>query len=343
MIPNISEHIRILLFTNECVIVPGLGGFISNSKPAHLDNEGVFPSSKKPFFNGQLKNNDGLLAGYLAQKENMAYSEALAELERFTNSVTEQLKDSKQSVLRGLGILQANEEGNIHFTPSEEVNLDIASYGLPNLAITPLKKAKQSKVKEATPLRVEQKREIRIRASYWWTGVAASILLAMGIWGFFAKDQWWPQHEQMALINPFDSGAKENIETTTPEINTSSEINLDEVPENTSEVEESSPIVEETTEAVPAVEVETPSSYYTSSTDSVYYIVVGAFKSERNALKLERKIKAKGYSSSIYHDDESTWIRVCAEQHTKRFEAEERLDLVRTDASPKAWILAVKN
>ena len=43
---KLAKHIEVLLLENNCVIVPGLGGFIAHYQPAHFDetrNEWVPP------------------------------------------------------------------------------------------------------------------------------------------------------------------------------------------------------------------------------------------------------------------------------------------------------------
>ena len=47
---ELTKHIEILLLENDCVIVPGLGGFIAHHQSAHYEeDEGVFlpPTQKK--------------------------------------------------------------------------------------------------------------------------------------------------------------------------------------------------------------------------------------------------------------------------------------------------------
>ncbi|HCS20179.1 MAG TPA: hypothetical protein DIW47_06390 [Bacteroidetes bacterium] len=70
-------------------------------------------------------------------------------------------------------------------------------------------------------------------------------------------------------------------------------------------------------------------------------MVVGAFKNANRASRYERELLISGFSATTYSGEETPWIRVCAEKHTKRFEAEERLSFIRGAANPNAWILAV--
>ena len=53
---ELTKHIEILLLENDCVIVPGLGGFIAHYQPAHYEeDECVFvPPTRMVGFNPQL-------------------------------------------------------------------------------------------------------------------------------------------------------------------------------------------------------------------------------------------------------------------------------------------------
>ncbi len=77
---DISLHISSLLFEHECVVVPGLGGFVSNYSPARIHPvQHLFqPPSKTILFNPELKNNDGLLAKFIAENEKTSFYDALA-------------------------------------------------------------------------------------------------------------------------------------------------------------------------------------------------------------------------------------------------------------------------
>ena len=75
----ITRHLADLLYHNECVIVPGLGGFIKAYNPARIihTTHHFFPPSGSIAFNAGLSANDGLLGNYIATAENTTYREAL--------------------------------------------------------------------------------------------------------------------------------------------------------------------------------------------------------------------------------------------------------------------------
>ena len=52
---ELSQHIEVLLLENDCVIVPGLGGFVAHYTPAIQLEENMFlPPTRTIGFNPQL-------------------------------------------------------------------------------------------------------------------------------------------------------------------------------------------------------------------------------------------------------------------------------------------------
>ena len=60
---ELAKHIEVLLLENDCVIVPGLGGFIAHYRSCvYNEDTGEFcPPARTIGFNPQLVMNDGLL------------------------------------------------------------------------------------------------------------------------------------------------------------------------------------------------------------------------------------------------------------------------------------------
>ncbi|MGM0376598.1 MAG: SPOR domain-containing protein, partial [Bacteroidota bacterium] len=80
-----EKHISDLLYVHDCVIVPGLGGFVANHKPAVVVEErNLFrPPSKEIGFNRSLSHNDGLLAKHVSQREQISWEESLERIRTF--------------------------------------------------------------------------------------------------------------------------------------------------------------------------------------------------------------------------------------------------------------------
>ena len=82
---ELAQHIETLLLENDCVIVPGFGGFVAHYSPAtRVKEENIFlPPTRTIGFNPQLKLNDGVLV----QSYMSAYDTSFADAEVSTYSV----------------------------------------------------------------------------------------------------------------------------------------------------------------------------------------------------------------------------------------------------------------
>lgn len=80
---EINRHIEILLLSNDCVIVPGFGGFMAHHVDARYDGtDNMFlPPLRTVGFNPQLTMNDSLLVLSYVETYDMSYPEALRRIE----------------------------------------------------------------------------------------------------------------------------------------------------------------------------------------------------------------------------------------------------------------------
>lgn len=74
---TLFQHIEYLLLRHDCVIVPGLGAFISTIRPARIDmeNHRILPPARSVMFNQAVTVDDGLLANSYARRFNISFEE----------------------------------------------------------------------------------------------------------------------------------------------------------------------------------------------------------------------------------------------------------------------------
>lgn len=127
-----AKHIEILLLSNDCVIVPGLGGFVSHYVEARYEpDEKLFlPPLRTIGFNPQLKLNDSLLVLSYTETYDISYPEALRRIEGEVHELRQHLETEGGYELNGIGQLMLNAEGNIVFEPCEAGILTPSLYGL---------------------------------------------------------------------------------------------------------------------------------------------------------------------------------------------------------------------
>lgn len=137
---ELSKHIEILLLENDCVIVPGLGGFITHYQPAHYEEaEGVFlPPARIVGFNSQLTMNDGLLVQSYMQVYQMDYPDALKKIGEEVELLVETLHKEGVAEMSGIGVLHYTIYGTYEFLPEEKGVLSPTLYALDGFSIAPL-------------------------------------------------------------------------------------------------------------------------------------------------------------------------------------------------------------
>ena len=142
---DISVFISDLLFEHDCVMVPGFGGFICNYKPAEIHPvlHYVNPPSKSVSFNVNLNANDGLLVNYIAQTGSISYDEALDLVSTWVDSSKNLLNKKETVILKQVGRVFSDIEGNIQFAADDSVNYLKASFALQPISANPVLRGKE--------------------------------------------------------------------------------------------------------------------------------------------------------------------------------------------------------
>lgn len=116
---ELSRHIEILLLSNDCVIVPGFGGFVAHHKVAEYDMEEktFYPPQRVLGFNSQLVLNDSLLVQSYAEAYDLSYPEALRKIENEVEEIKQQIEIEGEYKFRGIGTVSKTAEGYYDFEP----------------------------------------------------------------------------------------------------------------------------------------------------------------------------------------------------------------------------------
>lgn len=137
---EINRHIEILLLSNDCVIVPGFGGFMAHHVDARYDGtDNMFlPPLRTVGFNPQLTMNDSLLVLSYVETYDLSYPEALRRIEDEVAEIRQTLENEGKYEVDNVGILSLNEDGNIEFEPHEAGILTPDFYGLGGFDMMPV-------------------------------------------------------------------------------------------------------------------------------------------------------------------------------------------------------------
>ena len=215
-----------LLFKHNCVIVPGLGGFVSNYSKAEFKEEyqTILPARKRIAFNEKLHENDGLLINHVAKTKGISYSEAEDAVNKFVEYASERIHHHKSFEFKNVGTFYYTRENNVVFVPYEGINMLTDSYGL-----SPLKLRATQKMSETADVRptvevvpdtkkvkkIKQNRKSNFNIKRLWpviSGAAVILFVAISIQFLSQLDLNWelgkkkePNKQQDASLLHFDS------------------------------------------------------------------------------------------------------------------------------------------
>lgn len=134
---EIALHIDFLLHTHDCIIVPGLGGFVVNMTEVERSGLwGLNAPTCELIFNSKLTYNDGLLAESLMKTNNESYEVAIKRIESASQELRSRLMKEEQIVWNNLGTFKINKENNLIFLPNKSY-IRPQFYGLSNANIKP--------------------------------------------------------------------------------------------------------------------------------------------------------------------------------------------------------------
>jgi nucleoid DNA-binding protein len=319
---DITAFVRELMFSHDCVIVPGFGGFIGNYTPAHVDkSSGTFyPPVKLISFNRNLNHNDGLLAGKISASLNINYGDARTHIEKFVSDIRKKLENGENVVFDHIGTFHNNQEGSIQFEPDRTANYHLDSYGLEPFECFPLEgyDVRKRLVKHTDKDPVKQ---FPLRKILWRAAIIIpllSVIVAVPL----KTDIFKPKLEASTL-NPLVTAELENNRKA-----------VDAAPVIT-------PVTNsEVTEKKDDQVTETVSAPVVIPSVGSYQLITGSFKSQENAQKQVDQLSKAGFSAEIIASSNG-FYRVSAIICTDLSSAESQREKI-SSRFPETWILRKK-
>lgn len=292
---DISAYISRLLYDHDCVIIPGLGGFVCNYKPAeiHPIHHTLTPPSKAVSFNRNLKSNDGLLINYISNVANLSFDKAAEMVSNWVSSSIILLKKNDEVVISKVGRLFNDIESNLQFTPDESVNYLKASFGLPVLTVEPIIRGKAIEFTE----KFTQETKHVIGRTKGISRAAAILLLLVSLVGI-AELMWMgveikplnlDQASVFNFVNQIFKTPEPELTTLPIELNSDNNITADTFNQITETVIDSPalvvnqvPMIEEKQNVATATDEAQPQLAATNTYGHTYYVMIGAFAEEKN-------------------------------------------------------------
>ena len=281
---DITAFIRELLFSHDCVIVPGFGGFIGNYTPARIDKSTstFYPPLKQISFNRNLNHNDGLLAGRISGSLKVNFKDALNIIEEFAASVRKRLERGEKVVFDNIGSFANNQEGNIQFEPDPGVNYHLDAYGLDSFQFSPLEgyeiRKRITRHIDKEPVQRSSVRKILWRAAVIIPLIALMVAVPL-------KTNLFKSKLETTNLNPLVTAEFENNKKAVDESTTVMPLEKEEPPPRSAD------------NIQPSAAVSKPVA--TPEDADGFYIIVGSFRLRENADHQVNLLKDEGFNPEI--------------------------------------------
>ncbi len=356
---DVVNHIRDLLYHHDCVVVPGLGGFVTNERQARIDrSSGSFhPPGREVGFNVRLDHNDGLLISHLSARLSMNYVDARKLVVTFVGQVKSRLLAGRTVQFDGIGRFIVDRNHNLQFDPDPAANFLTDAYGLSFFRYPEISRDRQGRIlpagSEASLFRPGTRKILRyaaitiplIAALSWGimnTGIREFNFDLTSLNPFSAVVDSQPGHtpESMELRRPAGSPvAAEADEMITPGPDVKLREAEDQSATASAEAAGSVDVAGYFADEPHAVAVE--KEVAPSAASRSHYLVAGSFKRKSNALALSQELEREGYNARVL-ESESGMYRVSMFSSGNRIESLRMLRQVRAEKnSSDIWMLSI--
>ena len=127
---KISSYIFELLQSQDCVIVPIFGAFVTRNISAKISSDGsrIFPPNKEISFNKNVVKNDGLLLNAISSNENISYEGAEQKITNWVTRINKKLEKQRYIEIKNIGSISL-ENSKYIFAPNQNSIFLKSSYG----------------------------------------------------------------------------------------------------------------------------------------------------------------------------------------------------------------------
>ena len=190
---ELAQHIEALLLENDCVIVPGLGGFVAHYAPAtRVEEENIFlPPTRIIGFNPQLKMNDGLLVQSYMSVYGTNFSDATKMVERKVDELIATLHEDGKVDLPNVGEVRYTIHNTFDFAPYDNKITTPYLYGLDAFEMQELSALEKPSTENVAAYSVpaaikKEKRTFSIKFNRAYLTNAAAVVAAIVLSFFFS-------------------------------------------------------------------------------------------------------------------------------------------------------------
>lgn len=343
---ELAQHIEVLLLENDCVIVPGFGGFVAHYAPAtHVKEENLFlPPTRTIGFNPQLKLNDGVLVQSYMSAYDTSFADANRIVEKEVSEFIGLLHEEGKAHLDNIGEIHYNIYGNYEFVPYDYKITTPSLYGLDSFEMHELS-VLQQKEKVWIPAHPEKEKktfEISINRAYLRN--AAAMIAAIVLFFAFSTpventDVQKNNYAQLLPSELFEQIEKQSVAVTPVYVkgNAMQQVKKISATTSTSSTKTSS------TKKYTANKVKTSKPIAVREvkvTKHPFHIIVAGGISLKDAEAIATQLKSKGFANAKALNMDGK-VRVSINSFDNRDEATKQLlELRKNETYKNAWLLA---
>jgi len=306
---QLSKAINSLLYTNDCVTVPGFGSFIVNKFSSVYDekNGKFYPPSRRVSFNSKIKNNDGLLANFISNEDGIDFSVAVKNIHNEVINWRKKL-NKEPLVLNNIGELSYNSDENIVFSPDLDSNHFLGSFGLPSIYY----KKQPDLVSTYNESTLKKYNDLKVNSSNSrvpdFVKYAAALVIIIST-TFFLSKEYEEYNIQNQLILEQENRQKtiQRVESAVFDFG-----------------------------SIPAIELEIKVQ------PNKFHIIAGAFGVKSNADKLYNNLLSKGYNPTKLPLNDKGLIPISFDNFSNRKEAVIALRQLQMSENKDAWIFVLE-
>ena len=371
---ELAQHIEALLLENDCVIVPGLGGFVAHYAPAtRVEEENIFlPPTRIIGFNPQLKMNDGLLVQSYMSVYGTNFSDATKIVEREVDELIAALHEEGKVDLPNVGEVRYTIHNTFDFAPYDNKITTPYLYGLDAFEmreLSAIEKPQAEKIIPAPAAIGKEKRSYAIKFNRAYLTNVAAVAVVIFLSFFFSTpientevieenyakllpDELFEKIEKQSLAitpivvkqnTPARKSAKKQTGTQKKVVAPVAvrEVKVGKTPVVSTETtakEQASHSVSATADA-PKHNVQLVAKPAVANPKRPYHIIIASVGTEKDAETMAAQLVAKGFSGAkaIVGDGK---MRVSIESCGTEVEAYQALVRIRENETYKnAWVL----
>lgn len=368
---ELAQHIEALLLENDCVIVPGLGGFVTHYAPAtRVKEENIFlPPTRIIGFNPQLRMNDGLLVQSYMSVYGTNFSDATKMVDRKVSELIVALHEEGKIDLPNVGEVRYDIHGAYNFVPYDNKITTPYLYGLDSFEIKELSVLEKPQAKRITPIipavAKTQKRTFEIKFNRAYLTNTAAVVAAVVLFFFlstpientevmeenYAKllpDELFGKIEKQSLVitpivikqnAPARNVAKKQRNTPKKVVRPVAVREVKVKQTETSATAEVKKKTEASQSITPKIVQQVTQPAAASAPQRPYHIIIASVGTERDAESMAAQLVTKGFSDAkaVVGDGK---MRVSIESCGTEVEAYQALKRIRENETyQNAWVL----